>query len=157
MNTPLQEFQNLVLARNRARAHFGKPAHFSRQQAGANPLCGDFLDMFVSIDAHDDVIRAAHYQGEMSAITAAAAEIACAQIQNQSRASAIAWLQAAQQLVRSAPSEALAQSSAIDLAEFQSFAIVRLYPARVKTALLPLATLFACLQDQHSEATVSTE
>jgi NifU-like protein involved in Fe-S cluster formation len=156
MNTPLQEFQNLVLARNRARAHFGKPAYFSRQQAGANLLCGDFLDVFVSIN-EQDVITAAHYQGEMSAITAAAAEIACAQIHNQSRTSALAWLQAAQMLVRGAPSEVLPQSPAIDLAEFQSFVIVRLYPARVKTALLPLATLFACLQDQHSEVAVSTE
>lgn len=142
----LAQFQALVLLRNRARPHFGKLPNPSHHAVGANPLCGDHLTVeLVVVDAN--IVQSGFY-GELSAISIAAAEILCAQIENLSLRDAEVRLRAAQAML----------AGQLELAapdEFQCFAVVRRYPSRLKTATLPVATLLAAVQGDSTQ--VSTE
>lgn len=142
----LAQFQALVLLRNRTRLHFGKLLNPSHHAIGANPLCGDQLTVeLVVVDAN--IVQSGFY-GEMSAISIAAAEILCAQIENLSLRDAELRLRAAQAML--AGQLELATSD-----EFQCFSVVRRYPSRLKTATLPVATLLAAVCGDSAQ--VSTE
>ena len=142
----LAQFQVLVLLRNRTRTHFGKLQNPSVHAVGANPLCGDQLTVeLVVVDAK---ITQSGFYGELSAISIAAAEILCAQIENLSLRDAEVRLRAAQAML----------AGQLELAatdEFQCFAVVRRYPSRLKTATLPVATLLAAVRGDSTQ--VSTE
>ena len=142
----LAQFQALVLLRNRARPHFGRLLNPSHHAFGANPLCGDQL--IVELVVADAKISQCSFYGEMSAISIAAAEILCAQIENLSLSNAEHRLCAAQAML--AGQLELAASD-----EFQCFAVVRRYPSRLKTATLPVATLLAAVRGDSAQ--VSTE
>ena len=96
----------------------------------------------------DAKITQSGFSGEMSAISIAAAEILCAQIENLSLRDAEHRLRAAQAML--AGQQDLAKSD-----EFQCFAVVRRYPSRLKTATLPVATLLAAVRGDSAQ--VSTE
>jgi nitrogen fixation protein NifU and related proteins len=136
----LAAFQTLVLARNRERLYLGAPAQFQRHAHGANALCGDAIEVFLTLQGEQ--IQQARYQGEMSAISFAAAEILCAALEGQALVAAERILQACLQLFRTP--EALFLPDNIP-SEFAAFAIVRRYPNRQKTATLPIATLLAAV------------
>ncbi len=142
----LAEFQAAVLQRNRARLHFGKLATANRRAYGANPLCGDQLTVELEI-VNDNIVRCC-FHGEMSAISIAAAEILCAQIERSSLAKAEVILLDAQAMLAGRLELAIAD-------EFQCFAVVRRYPSRLKTATLPVATLLAAVLGNATQ--VSTE
>ena len=142
----LARFQELVLLRNRARPHFGELLNPSRQAIGTNPLCGDRLTVELVV-VGDQIVQSA-FSGEMSAISIAAAEILCAQIENLSLTDAEARLRAAQRML--AGRQDLPAGD-----EFQCFTVVRRYPSRLKTATLPVATLLAAVRGDL--APVSTE
>ncbi len=142
----LAEFQAAVLRRNRARLHFGSLATANRHAIGANPLCGDQLT--VELEVMDDNIVQCRFQGEMSAISIAAAEILCAQIEGLSLAQAELILLGAQAMLAGRKDLAITD-------EFQCFAVVRRYPSRLKTATLPVATLLAAVLGNATQ--VSTE
>ncbi len=142
----LAHFQAMVLQRNRARQHFGKIANATQRAVGANPLCGDHLT--VELEIVEGVINACGFHGEMSAITIAAAEILCAQIDGLNLHQAELILRTAQTML----------TGSLDLAttdEFHCFAVVRRYPSRLKTATLPVATLLAAVLGDSTQ--VSTE
>lgn len=139
-------FQEMVLVCNKQREHFGPLTHPDATAQGANPLCGDRLA--VHLQFAQEHIQVARYQGEMSAVTIAAAEQLCAAIEGQGKAEALLLLQAFL--------AALQPSSATDLpAALSAFAVLKHYPNRLKTASLPAATLIAALLGEQS--VVSTE
>ena len=142
----LAQFQALVLLRNRTRQHFGKLASASHQSIGANPLCGD--ELTVALSVVDDIIVQCGFHGEMSAISIAAAEILCTQIEHVS-------LQQAELILRKAQAMLAGKLDLDSADEFHSFAVVRRYPSRMKTATLPIATLLAAVLGDPSQ--VSTE
>ncbi len=138
---PLAQFQAVVLAQNRKRQRFGELAFASHRAHGANPLCGDSFK--VALNVVDGSIVHARFHGEMSAISIAAGEILCALIESLS-------LVAGERLLRDALALLLdtaetAFDNALPGNEFQCFAILRLYPNRLKTATLPAATLLAAV------------
>lgn len=139
-------FQQMVLVCNKQRQHFGQLAQPDATAQGANPLCGDRLE--VHLHLAQETIRSARYQGEMSAVTIAAAEQLCAAIEGKSKSTALPLLQ---QFLQS-----LQPSSGADLPGALSvFAVLKHYPNRLKTATLPAATLIAALQGEGR--VVSTE
>jgi nitrogen fixation NifU-like protein len=142
----LAQFQALVLLRNRARPHFGKLPNPSHYAVGANPLCGDHL--IAELVVVDAKIKQCSFYGEMSAISVAAAEILCAQIENLSLCDAEHRLRAAQAMLAG-------QQDLVESDEFHCFAVVRRYPSRLKTATLPVATLLAAIRGDSAQ--VSTE
>lgn len=142
----LAQFQVAVLARNRTRLHFGKLSTANRRAEGANPLCGDQLSVALLIVG--DQITQCRFHGEMSAISIAAAEILCAQIEHLS-------LREAESVLREAQAMLAGGLNLANTNEFQCFAVVRRYPNRLKTATLPVATLLAAVMGDSKQ--VSTE
>ena len=142
----LAQFQALVLQYNRTRRHFGELASASHRAIGANPLCGDQLT--VELNVVGEIIIQCGFHGEMSALSIAAAEILCAQIQHQN-------LDKAELILRSAKMMLAGHLELASTDEFHGFAVVRRYPSRLKTATLPVATLLAAVLGDVSQ--VSTE
>ena len=140
-------FQQLVLTSNKQRHYFGAITLPEARAEGANPLCGDQLE--VSLRLVHDQVQQARYQGEMSAITMAAAEQLCAAIEDRSKTDALSLLQDFLQSLREPT-----HSPALP-AELSAFDVLRHYPNRLKTATLPAATLIAALQGESKK--VSTE
>lgn len=141
-------FQQLVLACNKQRQYFGcveQPEAFAE---GANPLCGDRLE--VSLRLAGDQLQLARYQGEMSAVTMAAAEQLCAAIEQRSKADALALLQQFLTHLTASTPDAEPLPDALS-----AFSVLRHYPNRLKTATLPAATLIAALRGETQR--VSTE
>jgi nitrogen fixation protein NifU and related proteins len=141
----LADFQALVLARNRVRGFFGEclPADLrvTHRARGANPLCGDRLEVIVHIDQTGFIVGARFF-GEMSAITAAAADILCERLERQGHSEALTLLGHAQMLLSSSAMQPHT------LGDFAAFAVLRDYPARLKTALLPIASFQAALRGE---------
>lgn len=141
-------FQQMVLACNKQRLHAAPLALADARAEGANPLCGDRLE--VQLQFARDQIQFARYQGEMSAITTAAAERLCAALEGLDQPAAMQLLQ---QFMRSLqPRHADAEPLPKSLGDF---AVLKHYPNRLKTATLPAATLLAALRGEVR--TVSTE
>ena len=138
-------FQALVLDCNRNRRHFGALLDCQREAVGANPLCGDTLRVCIALSGED--VQSARYEGEMSAISIAAAESLCQIIEGMSISKACDLLE------RSLAAFSDATQAVPD--EFAAFGIVRRYPNRKKTATLPIATLLAALRGNAE--LVSTE
>lgn len=147
----LMQFQQHVLACNRAARHQGLPDPVTGWlvQKGANPLCGDHLAIYLRID--ENVLQA-RYHGEMSAITQAAAELLCRGIAGASTVHAHRYLQAAHALLQAkhTPNEIDLRYEVdlpyeVNLGEFSVFAVLRDYPVRIKTATLPILTLQAAM------------
>jgi len=142
----LAQFQATVLQRNRSRLHFGKLPSANRRADGANPLCGDQLS--VELEVFDGQILQSRFHGEMSAISIAAAEILCTQIEHLS-------LPQAEQVLREAQAMLAGRLDLASANEFHCFEAVRRYPSRLKTATLPVATLLAAVLGNATR--VSTE
>lgn len=142
----LAHFQAVVLHNNRTRRHFGKLSDASHRAIGANPLCGDQLT--VELQLVDCTIIQCGFHGEMSAISIAAAEILCTQIEGLS-------LHEAELILRDAQSMLGGRLDLPSTDEFHCFAVVRRYPSRLKTATLPVATLLAAVLGDSTQ--VSTE
>jgi NifU-like protein involved in Fe-S cluster formation len=134
----LMQFQQQVLACTKSARCVGAPDPLEGwlTQSGANPLCGDQLSIYLRCDASG---LNARYQGEMSAITQAAAELCCRGIAGLSPIAASDYLHAARALLLGHAAEPF------DLGEFAVFAVLRDYPVRIKTATLPIFTLQAAL------------
>ena len=142
----LAHFQTVVLHHNRTRRHFGKLSNASHQAIGANPLCGDQLT--AELQVVDGGIIQCGFHGEMSAISIAAAQILCGQIEGLS-------LHQAELILRDAQSMLGGRLDLPSTDEFHCFAVVRRYPSRLKTATLPVATLLAAVLGDSTQ--VSTE
>ena len=142
----LAHFQAVVLQNNRTRRHFGKLSDASHRAIGANPLCGDQLT--VELHVVDGNIIQCGFHGEMSAISIAAAQILCTQIEGLS-------LHKAELILRSAQAMLTGSLDLSSTDEFYCFAVVRRYPSRLKTATLPVATLLAAVLGDSTQ--VSTE
>jgi NifU-like protein involved in Fe-S cluster formation len=164
----LASFQAQVLARNRSRQHYlatdlvetpglllglapeATPENQILRAHGANPLCGDHFSVALCLNASESQIVQAHYSGEMSAISIAAAEILCGLMLNKTPSEAIQLLKEARDMLSGMGRSTLDDISPDTLGDFAIFALVRNYPTRLKTVTLPIATLLAALSGERT-------
>lgn len=147
MNVLAELYQEVILDHNRRPRNFGRPEQFSHQAEGYNPLCGDRVQIFLSIE--EGRVKEAHFHGTGCAISTASASALTEAVQGKS-------LEEVKELFSRFRSM-LTQDEAgeNDLGELNAFQGVRQYPIRVKCATLAWHTLKAALEEP--EKTVSTE
>ena len=144
-------YQQMIVDHGRKPRNFGKPASHTHAAVGHNPLCGDRLTLFLSVDA-DDRVTAAHFDGRGCAISTASASLLTEAVVGLSKIEANALFDAVHRLV----TEGHAADDA-DLGKLEVFAGVHEFPARVKCASLAWHTLMSALTSSDEPAIATTE
>lgn len=125
-------YQSIILDHNKRPRHYGVLAGATHQGDGYNPLCGDKVQVFLSIK--DDRIEAIQFESASCAICKASASIMTQLLLGKSLQET-AQIEDRVQLLLSEETEPLETDE--DLVALQG---VRQFPARIKCAALPWQT-----------------
>jgi nitrogen fixation protein NifU and related proteins len=143
-------YQEVILDHSRQPRNFRRPDHANREAKGDNPLCGDKVAVFLTIE--DGKVTDVGFQGRGCAISMASASLMTEIVKGKTEAEARA-------LFESFHDEMTGKSTchgaaAGELDKLTVLSGVREYPMRVKCATLSWHTLMAALDKAQ---TVSTE
>ena len=141
-------YQSVILDHNKAPRNFRRPAAANRSAEGHNPLCGDQLSVFLTVE--DGVVKDAAFEGSGCAISTASASLMTEGVKGRRVEEIDKLFEGFHRLVTSDPS-----SPAVDegLGKLAVFGGVREFPVRVKCATLAWHTLRAALYGSAAPAT----
>jgi nitrogen fixation NifU-like protein len=142
-------YQEVILDHNRRPHNFRVIDPASAKQEGYNPLCGDRLTLYLTLDG--DVIKDAAFQGTGCAISKASASLMTDAVKGKRVAEARELFEQFHGMITSEPGSPVA-----DLGKLSVLAGVRDFPTRVKCASLAWHTMKAAVA-HDSDAPVSTE
>ncbi|HET8711282.1 MAG TPA: SUF system NifU family Fe-S cluster assembly protein [Spongiibacteraceae bacterium] len=147
MNPELRAlYQEMILDHGRRPRHFGAPAQFTHKLEAFNPLCGDHLTLYATIE--NDQVKNIQFDGKGCAISVASASMMCDEVEGKSCACADDLFHRFHQLVTG-------QAKPEGMGRLEILAGVKDFPARVKCATLAWHTLDHMLKGDHQS--VSTE
>jgi nitrogen fixation protein NifU and related proteins len=129
-------YQEVILDHNKRPRNFRTIEHPSRIARGHNPLCGDRLTLYVTMDG--DRIADVAFEGSGCAISKASASLMTEAVKGKTASEAEALFELFHDLVTS-PADEPAKTTG--LGKLAVFAGVREYPARVKCASLAWHTM----------------
>lgn len=141
-------YRDVIVDHNRSPRNFGRLDPADAHAEGVNPLCGDQLDLYVSLDG--ERLRELKFEGKGCAISVASASLMTEVLKGRTRAEAQRWFEAMHGLLTRADYQ-----PPFDLGKLAALSGVREFPARVKCASLCWHTLSAALARQAQP--VSTE
>jgi len=148
-------YQDLILDHAKNPRNFHHLEHANHEALGHNPLCGDRLMVYVTVD-DDNVIQDVGFQGSGCAISMASASLMTEMLKGKK-------LKQAECLFEYMHASCTAQNDDVVKTEgvdednvdrIQALAGVRSYPMRVKCATLAWHTLQAALKNERK---ISTE
>ncbi|MFQ5958533.1 MAG: Fe-S cluster assembly sulfur transfer protein SufU [Alphaproteobacteria bacterium] len=142
-------YQEVILDHSKRPRNFGPPEHATCTARGNNPLCGDRMTLYLTVE--DAKVTDARFEGNGCAISMASASLMTEMIKGRTVAEARTMFERFRRLVTDDDAD-------IDLGELDKlnvFAGVREFPVRVKCATLAWHTLAAALDGRGEE--VSTE
>lgn len=142
-------YQEVILDHSKRPRNFGRLTPANRQAQGHNPLCGDSLSLYLTVE--DSVIKDVTFEGNGCAISMASASLMTEIIKGQGEAAARALFERFHLLLTSDGVDV----DSLNLDKLAVFAGVREFPVRVKCATLAWHTLVAALDG--STDNVSTE
>jgi nitrogen fixation NifU-like protein len=150
-------YQEVILDHNRRPHNFRTIESPSARQEGYNPLCGDRLTLYLTLDG--EVIKDAAFQGSGCAISKASASLMTDALKGKSVTEARELFDRFHDMITSAPG-----TPAPELGKLAVFAGVRDFPTRVKCASLAWHTMKAAVAHTStapeaggSDAPVTTE
>ncbi len=142
-------YQEVILDHAKKPRNFGHPPACNRQAKGHNPLCGDRLTVYLSID--DGVVKDAAFEGAGCAISMASASLMTEMVKGKTEAEAHSLFKGFHALVAGDGTESA--GDAADLGKLTIFSGVREYPVRVKCATLPWHAFVAALKGKQESVT----
>lgn len=140
-------YQEVILDHNRRPRNFRTIAAPSHYAEGYNPLCGDRLNLYVTVA--DGVLTDVAFQGSGCAISKASASLMTDELKGKTVAEANGLFERFHRVVTTPPDQPVEE-----LGKLSVLAGVREFPVRVKCASLAWHTLKAAL---GREERVSTE
>jgi nitrogen fixation protein NifU and related proteins len=150
-------YQEVILDHNRRPHNFRVIDDASAKQEGYNPLCGDRLTLYLTLDGN--VIKDASFQGQGCAISKASASLMTDAIKGKTVAEARDLFEHFHAMITS-DTDTVAE----DLGKLSVLAGVREFPTRIKCASLAWHTMKAAvahpsapLRASDTNAPVSTE
>jgi nitrogen fixation NifU-like protein len=143
-------YRDVIVDHNRSPRNFRKIADASRSQEGFNPLCGDKLTVYLTLDG--EKISDLSFEGSGCAISVASASLMTERLKGKTRADALKLFNEMHTLLTSSDAPVDTDS----LGKLAALSGVREYPSRVKCASLCWHTLKGALDDTKHVA-VSTE
>ena len=142
-------YQEVILEHNKNPRNFREIADADQYADGKNPLCGDALRVYVSLDG--DTVTDVAFKGSGCAISKASASMMTQAVKGKTKAEAEGIFEEFHKMVTG---ELDIETDENDLGKLKIFAGVLEFPARVKCASLSWHTLNAALR---GEDVVSTE
>ena len=147
MNPELRAlYQEMILDHGRRPRHFGAPAQFTHKLEAFNPLCGDRLTLYATIE--NDEVKNIQFDGKGCAISVASASMMCDETEGKS-------CEHAENLFTRFHNMVTGQAEAGAIGRLEILAGVKDFPARVKCATLAWHTLDHMLKGDNQS--VSTE
>ena len=141
-------YQEVILDHSKNPRNFREPEKCTRRVDGHNPLCGDRLTVFLTLE--DGVVKDVSFKGSGCAISTAAASMMTEVLQGKTEAEAEAIFEKYHRML-TGDSETLPDG----MGKLAVFSGVREFPIRVKCATLAWHTVRAALQ--KAAETVTTE
>ena len=149
-------YQQLILDHNRNPRNFQQPAAANRHAEGYNPLCGDRVTVYLTLEG--DLITDVSFQGRGCAISTAAASLMTEVLKGKTIADARAlFAQFHARVTGGEPAEELSEPLAEEMDRLEPLTGVKAFPARVKCATLSWHALDAALKGSGPGTTVKTE
>ena len=142
-------YQEVILDHNRRPRNFRVIEPATAKQEGYNPLCGDRLTLYLTLDG--DVIKDVAFQGSGCAISKASASLMTEQVKGKTVEQARALFDRFHQMITSDP-----ETPVEDLGKLAVLAGVREFPTRVKCASLAWHTMKAAVAHE-GDGPVTTE
>ncbi|MCY7348985.1 MAG: SUF system NifU family Fe-S cluster assembly protein [Pyrinomonadaceae bacterium] len=142
-------YQEVILDHNKNPRNFREIENADKQADGHNPLCGDQLKVYLSIE--DDKVKDVAFKGSGCAISKASASMMTQAVKGKTKEEADVMFTEFRQMVMGEMDTDTEENS---LGKLKIFAGVREFPARVKCASLSWHTVHAAL---NGEVEVSTE
>ena len=142
-------YQEVILDHNRRPHNFRVIESPSAKQEGFNPLCGDRLTLYLTLEG--DMIKDVAFQGSGCAISKASASLMTDALKGKSVDEARGLFEQFHDMITSSP-----DSPPADLGKLSVFSGVREFPTRIKCASLAWHTMKAAVAHE-SDAPVSTE
>jgi nitrogen fixation protein NifU and related proteins len=139
-------YQEVILDHNRRPRNFHALTNASHRAEGYNPLCGDRLTLYLSVN--EGVITEAAFEGAGCAISKASASMMTETLKGKTLAEADALFQRFHRMVTTPPDQPVE-----DMGKLSSLAGVREFPIRVKCASLAWHTFKAALANDHQATT----
>jgi nitrogen fixation NifU-like protein len=139
-------YQEVILDHNRRPRNFHVLPQASHKAEGYNPLCGDRLTLYLTVDA--SVITDAAFQGAGCAISKASASMMTEALKGKTVAEADALFQRFHRMVTTPPDQPVEE-----MGKLSSLAGVREFPVRVKCASLAWHTFKAALAREDATST----
>ena len=139
-------YRERVLTHSREPHNFRRPECCDREATGFNPLCGDKVTVFLTIE--NDIVTDASFEGSGCAISIASASMMTDALTGCSLAEAQALLQNAASLFTD---EASSDDARLD--DLKALEGVKQYPSRIKCATLSWNTLEAALRGDNQQVT----
>ena len=147
-------YQDIILDHGRHPRNFRKIEHPTHSAQGHNPLCGDRVTVYVTLDG--DRIADVSFQGRGCAISTAAASLMTEVLKGKTVPEARAlFAQFHSRVTGAGPGAELPEPLGEEMDRLEPLTGVKAYPARVKCATLSWHALEAALKG--SGATVETE
>ena len=149
MNDVRDLYESLILDHNRHPRNVKIPAGCNHQSHGMNPLCGDDITVYLTVE--DGVIKDAGFKGNGCAISTASASLMTEALKGKSVSEAEELFKNMHHLLTQEGDE---KTDLDRLGKLKVLSGVHEFPARVKCATLAWHTMHAALHDENS---VSTE
>jgi len=150
MSTGLTDlYQEVILDHSKNPKNFGEPEESNRQARGNNPLCGDRVSVYLSVEG--DHINDAHFDARGCAISIASASMMTEMIKGKTIEQAKSLFERFHMLVTS---DVVGEADE-DLSELASLSGVRAFPTRIKCATLAWHAMTAALDGADDD--VKTE
>lgn len=153
MNELQELYQQVILDHNKNPRNFGELPQCNHHAHGHNPLCGDQIEVFISMDDASGLIADVKFKGAGCAISKASASIMTTLLKGKSIDEARNMFDAFHEVVTSDPKS---DPDVMNLGKLAVFCGVREFPARVKCASLAWHTMINAL-DNPDVVQVSTE
>lgn len=148
MNPELRAlYQEMILDHGRRPRHFGAPAAYTHKLDAFNPLCGDRLTLYATLENGE--VKSVQFEGKGCAISVASASMMCEEVEGKPCADAQALFTRFHDLVTG-------QAGAEGIGRMEILAGVKDFPSRVKCATLAWHTLDHMLKGE-TDVAISTE
>jgi nitrogen fixation NifU-like protein len=139
-------YQEVILDHNKRPRNFRIIENASHRAEGYNPLCGDRLDLFLTVEGN--VVRDVAFQGSGCAISRASASLMTDAIKGLPLDEVQCLFERFHRMVTTPPGDEVD-----DLGKLSVLAGVREFPVRVKCASLAWHTLRAALEKRQEATT----
>jgi nitrogen fixation protein NifU and related proteins len=145
MSTPAggDLYDEVIMERGRRPRHAGRPDHFDRTAKGDNPMCGDRVQVFVSLGAEGRIVDS-RFDARGCAVSIASADLMAEAVTGLAVSEVPAMFSRFEKMARTGE----CPEGDAAMGRLRPLAGVAAYPSRMKCATLPWQALLAALDGE---------